>query len=759
MSIAVILLVFSAGSAYAAAYHGRRYEEALPLTLCVTTATLYAFGWFGQLRLGVYAVLGVAACLYACSLYGIVRRRNARQFLRSFVTPAFLIFLLLAAIAYVCNYGRLACSWDEFTHWADVVKAMRMVNGLSTHPDAHSMFSSYPPAMALLQYLGVTLCEIFPTPQLFHLADNAEWPLYFIYLTVCFALFMPFLKGLRFRKPLSMLCSAILVFLLPGLFCGSYGAYRSVNSYFYSTIYIDTYLGLLSGFCLSWVFCMDLSRPLERCTLALSLFVLVLVKDAALLFAVFCLAALCLREGLPASRRLHRDGHPLQFIAFCTAAVLMAKLSWSLSIHLNQAQVKFSDPYHLRDTLYALFGISGGYKIEVVRNFGQHLLEGIRFPIFEVPVSYYIIWAALLAVCIWGCSMQKGTRYAPGVIVLLTAVYSFGLLITYMNKFSEYEALELASADRYLSILLTALAFIGFAFLAVRLEQRGKHIPLLCLALVLLLSPHEQIAGFLTRQTVQYSLDCRERFNRAADSTLDALKKSGADSNDQIYFISQETDGYNQINMRYALRPYRVSSVWSIGQPFYEGDRWTQAMSLDEWKRELEAYSYILLWQINPYFTETYGELFEDEIVPQALYRKTDSGTFRRVMPAKIELFSFSGEKQGDSDFMEYADVAGVFDQHGAGEYTFEIDMKTSVPALTTVYLQNGGSSRYAFSQTVSTTDEYETCTFTADVSLSDSSETEAWLAFYTFTWEGTEAVPSVRSVRILKDGWAWNGE
>ena len=750
MSIAVILLVFSAGSVYAAAYHGRRYEEALPLTLCVTTVMLYAFGWFGQLRLGVYAVLGMAACLYACSLYGIVRRRNARQFLQCVFTPAFLIFLLLAAIAYVCNYGRLAYTWDEFSHWADVVKAMRMVNGLSTNPDAHSMFSSYPPAMPLLQCMGVMLCELFPTPQLFHLADNAEWPLYFIYLTVCFALFMPFLKGLRFRRPLGVLCSALMVFLLPGLF----------NVYFfYYSICIDSYLGVLSGFCLSWVFCMDLSKPLERCTLALSLFVLVLVKDAALLFAVLCLAALCLREGLPASRELHQDGHPLRLIAFCTAAVLTAKLSWSLSIQLNNVYVCFSTPYDLRTTLGAFLGVSGGYRTEVIANFGSYMLQGVRLGNLPISISYYVILAILLGICIYCCMRQRENHYIPGILVLLAIIYPLGLLVTYMNKFSEYEALMLASMDRYLSIVLTALAFIGFALLLTHVYTKKKLVPFLCIILVLVLLSFNDIRAFFARDIATNSLRLRRPYDKLAEFVLYELKESGTADDEKIFFISQETSGYDRHVLNYALRPYRLSGIWSIGQPFYEGDIWTQAMSLDEWKHELEAYSYILLWQINPYFTETYGELFEDEIVPQALYRKTDSGTFRRVMPTKIELFSFSGEKQGDSEFMKYADVAGVFDQHGAGEYTFEIDMKTSVPALTTVYLQNGGSSRYAFSQTVSTTDEYETCTFTTDVSLSDSSETEAWLAFYTFTWEGVEAIPSVRRVRILQDGWAWNGE
>ena len=64
-----------------------------------------------------------------------------------------IIFLLVFFAFSVFNAGKLASTWDEFSHWIDIVKAMTTVDDFGTNPQSLSTFKSYPPAMSIFQYV------------------------------------------------------------------------------------------------------------------------------------------------------------------------------------------------------------------------------------------------------------------------------------------------------------------------------------------------------------------------------------------------------------------------------------------------------------------------------------------------------------------------------------------------------------------------------------------------------------------------------
>ena len=108
-------------------------------------------------------------------------------------------------------------------------------------------------------------------------------------------------------------------------------------------------------------------------------------------------------------------------------------------------------------------------------------------------------------------------------------------------------------------------------------------------------------------------------------------------------------------------------------------------------------------------------------------------------------------EVVGTGEFVQYADIAPIFDEYGSVEYTISFDIKSadvSQKNTVMVYCQNGTGAKYDIgSNHVPVTTEYTRQSITVTPVLSQTTQTESWLAFYgTYN---TGNYPSVKNVKI----------
>lgn len=193
---------------------------------------------------------------------------------------------------------------------------------------------------------------------------------------------------------------------------------------------------------------------------------------------------------------------------------------------------------------------------------------------------------------------------------------SWGAIYAY--NFSEYEATALASFYRYMNMaFLPIWLFMIFGFLDILKGQEKKQF--IFLLAIMMLIPAKPVYGMITREKVRLSREMRDRY-----SSIDALFEEKCDGDDRIYVITQEDTGYDSMVCKFLARPNYASSScgFSFGtQPYYENDLYTRDVSVDEFKQELaENYDYLFICRLNSYFTDTYSELFEDEIIERQLY-------------------------------------------------------------------------------------------------------------------------------------------
>lgn len=114
-------------------------------------------------------------------------------------------------------------------------------------------------------------------------------------------------------------------------------------------------------------------------------------------------------------------------------------------------------------------------------------------------------------------------------------------------------------------------------------------------------------------------------------------------------------------------------------------------------------------------------------------------------------LANSSIEKTGTNEFLQYADLAPIFNLYGLVQYTVSFDIKSA--NITNhnsmqVYMQNGSSTKYSFVYaTVPVTTSYVRQSLTGVAAISNASDTMAMLAFYgTYS---TGNIPSVKNVKI----------
>ena len=272
MDIIILYMLILSVSFFCAGVFRKKFEDTLPLTFILIMLLLFLFGLVNQLKFGVFFVIFLLGSLYVVTMYFMCIKHRKKEIISSFFTTPFFIFTALFAICIYINYGKLADSWDEFSHWMDCVKAMSYLDHFVTSRESHSNFQSYPPAMALLQYFSQKIFLYVHKG-----AEFNEWRMYLVYQLFALSMFFPFLKKLSIKEPVKFIMLPIILFLLPLVFFQG----------FYTEIWIDPFVAILAGCGFARILYKekdDISYHLYMIGVSITL---VLAKDIGLFFGLF----------------------------------------------------------------------------------------------------------------------------------------------------------------------------------------------------------------------------------------------------------------------------------------------------------------------------------------------------------------------------------------------------------------------------------------------------------------------------------------
>lgn len=475
--------------------------------------------------------------------------------------------------------------------------------------------------MALLQYFYQRIFLIFNPADLF-----SEWRLYLCYQMVAVIALLAILEAMDLPKAANNLVAFVCLALLPLV------TYEG----FFEELYIDPMLGLLTGAAFTIIALGYRHSVYNILQIATLCFLLVLMKDAGLLFAI-CFA-ICLIVCDIVEHARNRKTTPWWIrpaSLFPLIASLIAKATWSWHLTTSNTDVRFGGKIDLAQFASLLFTHSGtDWKQGAADSFRQAFFtQGVVLGATGITITYFSLFllGALTLVFVSHAHVVHDDRYPTNAIVPVsiciiatTALYVFGLGATYISNFSEYEAARLASYQRYMDIAYLALmlfiASVAMRTFVLQSEQPIRFCNKLLVVFIVLCvaTPMVRLSDFVSRQSVRNSINIRQPFSKISNTITQAVPP-----NSHVYFISQESDGFDYYITRFAARPAAVSDAWSIGQPFYEGDIWTKSVSADELRNTLMVdYDYLAIYKTNSYFKDHYAELFSDpkEITNNTLY-------------------------------------------------------------------------------------------------------------------------------------------
>lgn len=597
----LIFLALCAPGVWCAASRGRRFEELLPVSAMGIVLVLFVFGLLSKLEWGVYGLLLLGAYFYLLTGISLWKRKNRRTFRGNLVTPGFCIFLAAYCGLTLLNRGRLANTWDEFSHWIDVVKVMTTQDDFATNPGAFSGYASYPPGMALFQYFFQKVSFLCGGERF------SEGSTYTAYQVLTFCLFFPFLRKLSFRKPAAILPYLAGVFLAPMLFHN-----------FFASIFIEGFLGVCSGVGMSMIFLYPREEKdtLYIGTIGMLCAMLALAKDAGIVFALFLAGAFLLDRRLAGEKGLLPD-------AVALLGAVLPRLLWMLEVRLSPQTSGINPPEYIQ-------GVFGADRMAVLRTFFLGLYEK-EFPIGNSGIGIScigMIFLTLTGLCALYVCWKGGSNRRKAVVVTALGTqllcWVVGLAASYLFVFTKYESLNLMCFERYLGAGLLPIWCLGVLALLNALENSRRMDTVRFLAVffaMLAVFPTRPMVNFVSRSYVSVA-----RANRAAYEEITNLIRDTCEEGSFVYMVDQNHDGADFWRIKFLARPVIVKNVcaWSLGIPSQEDLNYTQQKTAEGWLLELrEEYDYVLLYHVDDYFRDGYGSLFENpgEIREGCIYR------------------------------------------------------------------------------------------------------------------------------------------
>ncbi|WFU84366.1 hypothetical protein QA645_16980 [Bradyrhizobium sp. CIAT3101] len=575
---------------------GAQIENCVLATLSAIVIVLFVASLFDLLAVATYALafLGWAVLPYVFFAF----RRDARSIMpvARLITPAFLI-----VVFYLAKSDYSFYVWDDLGLWTRMTKFLAIYDRMFEGSSFWIGSKSYPPGAALANYFFNKFSGYSePKALLFH---------FMLSISAIAVLAAP-----AARKSLTAgAASVALIFLLVFLFQFSFD---------------DTLVDVLLAMVLGAAFVVALTEESVAAIIVCnSLFcgLLVLLKATGLPFAMVACAVSSISILL---RRRDRvlTGRTLVEILIVPAAVIVTHSLWtkfSMSIGGESGSGYLVNGLKTLASALRDDGLTARNS-QIVREMYTRLTIGLPaysgVPLFGIRPTTAIrpiyVLATLTAVSLIVCLLFRKSlaSYALtfATIALGAAAFILLLLILYIERFSDYEALQLASFERYLGTYLLAWSALCATLIVTAFIHRMRKPWGPALLLIALLAYYP----LLFRLELELGTDVqyrktnvelpRRQVRRLADHAKQFLKPA-----ETVYFIKQADTGFGIYAFQFEMYENPTQSAcWSLGKPYSAADIWTCDVSLEE---RLKDYTLLVIAAADEAFWRRYANAFDAE--------------------------------------------------------------------------------------------------------------------------------------------------
>jgi hypothetical protein len=429
---------------------------------------LFIFALLAQLDTGVNLLLVLGLILTGITIFRAYTQQQYES-LRVFIAPSFLFLTVATLFFWALLHNVRLTDYDNFSHWAVIVKNMSWQHGLPNTRSVGIQFAAYPPGSALFIY---ALCHFFGFTEVHAVLAQA-----FLISTAIMPLFNLVDRAFWTQKwQRAGLLAGVMLLLALNLYNGPSAM---------SSLLVDNLL-LLTGLA-STVIIIDMQQHPSRAAFCVwpLLTATVLIKNSGLFFTLIntVLLVIFLRrwsEKDSGSNSNRFSAKRISAIIGGVFAVLPYCFFWMWNQHVKHTFPNGDMSKHavsLQDYITTFQHKSAGDIGTIAREILQQLFHFTNLHSAAAMVIWNAVGLLVLLLVLRQAkdSVRKSFKQTLIIIDTIFLAYVFGLFLMYVFSMPRTEALSLASFNRYLGTIMNYLiAWLNLSMLHA-VQQLPKH--------------------------------------------------------------------------------------------------------------------------------------------------------------------------------------------------------------------------------------------------------------------------------------------
>ena len=595
-------------------------------TMAAVMILLTLSAGFGFLRPAIYTIhaTGLGLLLWEVAIAG-------KRTFRSISRPGMVWLLGLLVCLWLLGSEARFLTWDEFSHWGLVSKFI-----------AHTG--------RLPMALGDVIFRDYPvTPALFHSFMNPAGP--FSESAAIWAQcamigigILPLFAKTTWRSP-GTLMVAVLVGVLSGFWFSEIGLWNNVLvDGLMTTISAGAFIAYLGG-----------GRNVGSILVAAPAVVLLpLLKDFGILFSACVIGLVVVDQAILSWKEKRIPSRAVVFSCGMAFAAFVARQAWIFHLEIIGVEQNFTLSLKTLKTRLQMndFGVHFGLVLDAFRSATLWMPlgpNGLATPAWVITCLGLTIAAAIATH--QDDNRPIGAISASVAAWLILMTFYFGtLLFLYVFVFSVYEGQGVASFARYVGSFFHFWALCAVGGILLRPIASGRLMRFAALASI---SAATIWSFAVTRWTLPAGTSLLAHPYQAVSVDRDIVRQRIGEldrslpEQARVYSLWNGTTGLRHFMTVYELSPRPVNFwYYSLGPKRTDNDIWTENWSPKQFAEEFTTgdYRYLFLGEAGETFSDTYVELFADEIKSGSWYSMDETpGRFR-----KIDTSSLGGRNQLD---------------------------------------------------------------------------------------------------------------
>lgn len=563
----------------------KKIELAIPISVIIITIIVYVFGLFDNLSMGVIAVeiLSTISLIYnIVTIIKAIKNKEYKELLSRTLTPGLFVYMALFLLFIIINHGRIFEDYDEFNHWAVIIKNMFVHNGYGTVKGSIVTFNEYPPFTACFQY-------ILP-----HIKGEYSEDLVIISQNLLYlSMIIPICKNTNFDKKFRNL-----LIIVPAILILPLVLYED----FFVNILVDGFLGILFAIGLFIIYKDDENKLYRNIILSLIITALALTKTTGILFSILLLIFAIIKF----------KQNRIKTILIILALPVILTSAWYIKVNTTQVP----NEWDLKST------ISSDENSIRMKN-SEMIISKFYYALFEqtqaigerISMLCKILLLSAYSIFVYKTVKDKDARKSYSRILIETiisfVIFAIGLLWMYLTIFIEEEAFYLASYDRYMGTMLLAWLTLNTLIICDKSDFKLSNIYIFIVIGLTLLPSDTVYSKYIRYKEYIPAAQIKRNYYYSKFEKYENLFKE----DDKIYFISDTN--INNIKVLKLHKYEMLTPNIANKEPIFYGGPELLAKTLLE-----ENYTYLYIYKVEDEFIEKYQSLFStDEIKNETLYK------------------------------------------------------------------------------------------------------------------------------------------